>query len=159
MRALNGEYVPPGPSGSPERGRAHILPTGRNFYSIDPDSIPWNTSWNIGSEMAEQMVQRYIDENGSYPRTVGMVLWATDTMKTGGDDVAYILKLMGLRPVWAEYGGRVKGLEIIPLEELKRPRIDVTLRISGLFRDTFPNISAMIDNGVQMIADLDEDDD
>ena len=159
MDALNGRFVPPGPSGCPGRGRAQILPTGRNFYSIDPDGIPWNSSWEIGSKMAEQMVQRYLDDNGAYPKTIGIILWATDTMKTGGDDVAYILKLMGLRPVWAEYGGRVKDLEIIPLEELGRPRIDVTLRISGLFRDTFPNISNMIDRGVQRIAELDEDDD
>ena len=159
MKALNGRFVPPGPSGCPGRGRAQILPTGRNFYSIDPDGIPWNSSWEIGSKMAEQMVERYLADNGSYPKTVGIILWATDTMKTGGDDVSYILKLMGLRPVWAEYGGRVKDIEVIPLEELGRPRIDVTLRISGLFRDTFPNLSIMIDRGVQMIADLDEDDD
>lgn len=157
-RALDGEYIEPGPSGCPGRGRAQILPTGRNFYSIDPDGIPWISSWEIGSKMAEDMVQRYIRDHGRYPESVGIVLWATDTMKTGGDDVAYILRLMGLRPVWAEYGGRVKDLEVIPLEELGRPRIDVTLRISGLFRDTFPNLSNMIDNGVQMIAALDEDD-
>ena len=158
MKALDGGFVPPGPSGCPGRGRAQILPTGRNFYSIDPDGIPWNSSWEIGSKMAEQMVSRYLNDNGSYPKTVGMILWATDTMKTGGDDVAYILRLMGLRPVWAEYGGRVKDIEVIPLGELGRPRIDVTLRISGLFRDTFPNISNMIDRGVQTIAALDEDD-
>ena len=159
MRALDGRFVPPGPSGCPGRGRAQILPTGRNFYSIDPDGIPWNSSWEIGSKMAEQMVGRYLSDNGSYPKTVGMILWATDTMKTGGDDVAYILRLMGLRPIWSEYGGRVKDIEVIPLEELGRPRIDVTLRISGLFRDTFPNLSNLIDRGVQMIAALDEDDD
>ncbi len=159
MTALDGGFVHPGPSGCPGRGRAQILPTGRNFYSIDPDSIPWHSSWEIGSKMAEQMVERYIDENGVYPKTVGMILWSTDTMKTGGDDVAYILKLMGLRPVWDGYGGRVKDLEVIPLEELGRPRIDVTVRISGLFRDTFPNISNLIDKGVQTVAALDEEDD
>jgi len=159
MLALDGGYVPPGPSGCPGRGRAQILPTGRNFYSIDPDSIPWHTSWDIGSEMAEMMVQRYVRENGVYPNTVGVILWATDTMKTGGDDVAYVLRLMGLRPVWAGFGGRVKDLEVIPLSELKRPRIDVTLRISGLFRDTFPNLSNILDRGAQIIAGLDEDDD
>ena len=159
MKALNGGFIPPGPSGCPGRGRAQILPTGRNFYSIDPDGIPWHSSWEIGSKMAEQMVQRYLNDNGSYPKTVGMILWATDTMKTGGDDVAYILRLMGLRPIWTEYGGRVKDIEVIPLEELGRPRIDVTMRISGLFRDTFPNLSNLIDRGVQIIAALDEDDD
>ena len=159
MKALNGRYVPPGPSGCPGRGRAQILPTGRNFYSIDPDGIPWHSSWEIGSKMAEQMISRYLEDNGAYPRTIGIILWATDTMKTGGDDVAYILKLMGLRPVWAEYGGRVKDIEVMPLEELGRPRVDVTVRISGLFRDTFPNLSNLIDRGVQIIAGLDEDDD
>ena len=157
-RALDGEYIEPGPSGCPGRGRAQILPTGRNFYSIDPDGIPWASSWEIGSKMAEDMVSRYLEDHGRYPDSVGMVLWATDTMKTGGDDIAYILKLMGLRPVWTGYGGRVCNLEVISLEELGRPRIDVTLRISGLFRDTFPNLSNMIDSGVQTIASLDEDD-
>ncbi len=159
LSALNGRYIEPGPSGCPGRGRAQILPTGRNFYSIDPDGIPWHSSWNIGSEMAEMMVERYVEDNGVYPKSVGVVLWATDTMKTGGDDVAYILRLMGLRPVWSPLDDRVKELEVIPLSELKRPRIDVTVRISGLFRDTFPNISNMLDNGVKMISELDEDDD
>lgn len=157
LLALEGGFVPPGPSGCPNRGRAQILPTGRNFYSMDPDGVPWHSSWEIGSRMAEQMVERYVGDNGAYPRTVGIVLWATDTMKTGGDDVSYILRLMGLRPVWDGYGGRVKGLEVIPLSELGRPRIDVTLRISGLFRDTFPNLVDIIDRGVQTVASLDED--
>ena len=157
--ALNGEYVLPGPSGCPGRGRAQILPTGRNFYSIDPDGVPWHSSWEIGSKMAEQMVERYVKDNGTYPKSVGIILWATDTMKTGGDDVSYIMKLMGLRPVWTGYGGRVKELEVIPLSELGRPRIDVTMRISGLFRDTFPNLCRILDEGVMKIADLDEDDD
>lgn len=159
LSALNGCYIESGPSGCPGRGRAQILPTGRNFYSIDPDGIPWRSSWNIGSEMAEMMVERYVRDNGVYPNSVGVVLWATDTMKTGGDDVAYILRLMGLRPVWSSLDDRVKELEIISLSELKRPRIDVTMRISGLFRDTFPNISNMLDEGVRIISGLDEDDD
>ncbi len=158
LSALNGCYIEPGPSGCPGRGRAQILPTGRNFYSIDPDGIPWQSSWKIGSEMAERMVERYVLENGVYPNSVGVVLWATDTMKTGGDDVAYVLKLMGLRPVWSTLDDRVKELEVIPLSELKRPRIDVTVRISGLFRDSFPNISNMLDEGVWIISELDEDD-
>lgn len=159
LRALDGRYVLPGPAGCPNRGRADILPTGRNFYSIDPDGVPWNSSWEIGSKMAEQMVQRYIDDNGTYPKNVGVILWATDTMKTGGEDVSYILRLMGLRPVWDGYGGRVKNLEVIPLSELGRPRIDVTVRISGLFRDTFPNVCRIMDDGIREIASLDEDDD
>lgn len=109
--------------------------------------------------MADQMLERYIGDYGSYPRTVGIVVWATDTMKTGGDDIAYILWLMGLRPVWTGYAGRVKDIEVIPLEELGRPRMDVTLRISGLFRDTFPNLVNLIDRGVRIISSLDESDD
>ncbi len=159
MDALDGRYILPGPAGCPTRGRAQLLPTGRNFYSLDPDAVPWHSSWDIGRRMADQMLERHIHDYGSYPRTVGIVVWATDTMKTGGDDVAYILWLMGLRPVWSGYAGRVLDIEIIPLEELGRPRIDVTLRISGLFRDTFPNLVNLIDRGVGMISSLDESDD
>lgn len=159
LSALKGCYIEPGPSGCPGRGRAQILPTGRNFYSIDPDGIPWHTSWVIGSEMADMMVERYFRDNGTYPDSVGVVLWATDTMKTGGDDIAYVLKLMGLRPVWSPLDDRVKGIEVIPLSELKRPRIDVTMRISGLFRDTFPNLSELLDEGVRIVSELDEDED
>ncbi|MBO4569296.1 MAG: cobaltochelatase subunit CobN [Candidatus Methanomethylophilaceae archaeon] len=158
LKALEGGFVDPGPSGCPTRGRARVLPTGRNFYSIDPDGIPWTSSWGIGVKMAEQMVERHVESEGAYPRSVGIVLWATDTMRTGGDDVAYILWLMGLRPVWTEYGGRVTGMEVVPLEELGRPRVDVTIRISGLFRDAFPNLVAMIDEGARTIAQLDESD-
>ncbi len=158
MAALQGRYIEPGPSGCPTRGRAQLLPTGRNFYSLDPDSIPWHSSWEVGKRMADQMLERYLDEKGTYPKSVGMVVWATDTMKTGGDDIAYILWLMGLRPVWTGPAGRVKDLEVIPISELGRPRVDVTLRISGLFRDTFPNIVEMIDGGVRTIAALDEKD-
>ncbi|MGN1044709.1 MAG: cobaltochelatase subunit CobN [Candidatus Methanomethylophilaceae archaeon] len=158
MDALDGRYVEPGPSGCPTRGRAQLLPTGRNFYSLDPDSIPWHSSWEIGRRMADQMLERYLEEHGVYPRSIGMVIWATDTMKTGGDDVAYILWLMGLRPVWTGYGGRVKDLEVIPVSELGRPRMDITLRISGLFRDTFPNLVEMFDRAVKRISDLDESD-
>lgn len=158
LRALRGEYIPSGPSGCPTRGRAQLLPTGRNFYSLDPDAVPWQSSWEVGCRMADQMLERYLSEHGSHPRSIGMVVWATDTMKTGGDDVAYILWLMGLRPVWTGYAGRVKDIEVIPLEELGRPRVDVTLRISGLFRDTFPNLVELIDRGVRMVSELDESD-
>lgn len=159
MRALDGGFVEPGPAGCPTRGRAQILPTGRNFYSLDPESVPWQTSWDIGRRLADQMLERHVRDHGAYPRGVGIVVWATDTMKTGGDDIAYILWLMGLRPVWSGYAGRVSGIEVIPVEELGRPRIDVTLRISGLFRDTFPNIVNLIDRGVRMVSGLDESED
>ncbi len=158
MHGLEGGYVPPGPSGCPTRGRAQLLPTGKNFYGLDPDAIPTQASWKLGSIMADQMVDRFLDENGRYPDSIGIVLWATDTLKTGGDDVAYVLWLLGVRPVWAGTGDCVTGLEIIPLEELKRPRIDVTIRISGLFRDAFPNLTAMLDRAVEMVSELDEED-
>ena len=156
MHGLDGGFVPPGPSGCPTRGRADLLPTGKNFYGMDPDSIPTHASWELGKRMADQMIEKFLDERGHYPDSVGVVIWATDTLKTGGDDVAYILWLMGIRPVWAGIGDRVTGLEIVPLEELNRPRIDVTIRISGLFRDAFPNLTEMFDEAVQMIAGLDE---
>ena len=156
MLGLNGGYIPPGPSGSPTRGNAHLLPTGRNFYTLDPNTIPTYASWEVGRKMADQMIERHIKEMGCYPKNVGIVIWAIDTMRTGGDDIAYILWLMGLRPKWSATGGRVIGLEVIPLSELGRPRIDVTLRISGLFRDMFYNIVSFIDEGVEIIASLDE---
>lgn len=157
LHGLDGGYVPPGPSGCPTRGRAQILPTGKNFYGLDPDGIPSQASWKIGCTMADQMIQRFLDDNGRYPDSIGIVLWATDTLKTGGDDVGYVLWLLGVRPVWAGTGDCVTRLEIIPLEELGRPRVDVTVRVSGLFRDAFPNLTAMIDRAVEMVAELDED--
>ena len=156
MLGLDAGYVPPGPSGCPTRGNAHLLPSGRNFYSIDPNSIPGHACWEVGRKMADLMIERHVKDMGCYPKNVGIVIWATDTMKTGGDDIAYILWLMGLRPRWSATGSRVVGLDVIPLSELGRPRIDVTLRISGLFRDTFPNLIEMIDEGVETIASLDE---
>ena len=158
INGLNGGYVPPGPSGAPTRGNAHLLPTGRNYYSLDPETIPGQVSWKAGVKMADMMIERYIDEEGAYPENVGIVIWSVDTMKTGGDDVAYVLYLMGVRPVWGSVGGKVVGLEIMSHEELGRPRIDVTVRISSLFRDTFPNLFQLIDEAVEMVADLDEDD-
>ncbi|NLL95004.1 MAG: cobaltochelatase subunit CobN [Thermoplasmatales archaeon] len=151
-----GGYVPPGPSGSPTRGNAHLLPTGKNCYSIDPDAIPSSASWEIGKKMADGMIERYVEDNGAYPESVGIVLWATDTMKTGGDDIAYILYLMGMRPIWGSAGGRVVGTEVIPIDELGRPRIDVTVRISGMFRDSFPALSDMLVEAADTVAGLDE---
>lgn len=156
LHGLSGGYVPPGPSGCVSRGNAHLLPTGRNFYSIDPSSIPTQASWALGVEMANQMIERHVKEKGAFPESVGIVVFASDTMKTGGDDIAYILWLMGLRPLRSGHGGGVIGLETIPLKELGRPRMDVTLRITGLFRDVFPNLVELIDDGVHTIASLDE---
>ena len=158
INGLNGGYAPPGPSGSPTRGNVHLLPTGKNYYSLDPETIPGQVSWKAGMKMANQMIDRYVEQEGAYPESVGIVVWSVDTMKTGGDDVAYILYLMGVRPVWGSVGGKIVGLEIMSHEELERPRIDVTVRISSLFRDTFPNLFQLIDEAVEMVADLDEDD-
>ncbi|WNZ28890.1 MAG: cobaltochelatase subunit CobN [Candidatus Bathyarchaeota archaeon] len=156
ISAFEAGFVPPGPSGSITRGMADVLPTGRNFYSVDPRAVPSPASWRVGVALAEGLLERYLKEESSYPESVGTILWATDTMKTKGDDIAEILYLMGVKPVWEESSGRVKGLELISLEELKRPRIDATVRISGLFRDTFPNIVHLIDDAVALVAGLDE---
>ncbi|AGI48185.1 Cobalamin biosynthesis protein CobN-related Mg-chelatase [Thermoplasmatales archaeon BRNA1] len=158
LHGMNGGYVLPGPAGAPTRGNAHILPMGRNFYSLDPDTVPSRASWEIGKKMADQMIEKYVAEKGEFPREVGFIIWATDTMKTGGDDVAYILWLLGVRPVWSMAGGQVIGLEVVPKEELKRPRVDVSVNITGLFRDTFPNLIDLIDDAVKLVAELDESD-
>jgi cobaltochelatase CobN len=153
---LSGGYVPAGPSGSPTRGLVNVLPTGRNFYSVDPKALPSRLSWEVGRELAEDLLRRYLDEEGRYPETVGIVVWGTAAMRTQGDDVAEILALLGVRPVWNEESLRVTGLEVIPLGELGRPRVDVTVRISGFFRDAFPNLISLLDEAVRTVADLDE---
>ncbi|MHC1687805.1 MAG: cobaltochelatase subunit CobN [Methanothrix sp.] len=156
LKAASGGYVPPGPSGAPTRGMADILPTGRNFYSLDPRAIPTRVAWKVGILQAESLLERYIQDEGKYPENIGIILWSTNTMRTYGDEVAEILYLMGVRPVWEERSGRIDGLELISLQELGRPRIDVTVRISGIFRDSFPNIVELMDEAVQMVASLNE---
>jgi cobaltochelatase CobN len=156
LAALGGRYVPAGPSGAPTRGGAHVLPTGRNFYSVDPKALPSPLSWEVGRHLAEALVERHVTETGAPPRTVGLVLWGTAAMRTGGDDAAEALALLGVRPVWEDESGRVTGLEPIPLAELGRPRVDVTLRISGFFRDAFPHLVALLDDAVALVAGLDE---
>ncbi|MCW4006374.1 MAG: cobaltochelatase subunit CobN [Candidatus Bathyarchaeota archaeon] len=156
LSGCSGGFVPSGASGSITRGLADILPTGRNFYSVDPRAVPSQASWRVGKALADSLLERYLQDEGKYPESVGIVIWATDTMKTKGDDIAEILYLMGVRPVWEESSGRVVDVEAIPLDELKRPRIDVTVRMSGLFRDTFPNIVHLIDQAVLLVASLKE---
>lgn len=156
LSACGGNYVPAGPSGAPTRGNADILPTGRNFYSVDPRCIPSAAAWEVGVNLANALLKRYLDEEGKYPETIAIVVWATDCMRTNGEDIAEILYLMGVKPIWEESSGRVIGLEPIPLDVLKRPRIDVTVRISGLFRDTFPNLVHLIDEAVALVAGLNE---
>ena len=156
MRGVHGEFVTPGPSGNPSRGNASILPTGNNFYATDPGAIPTRSAWRIGQTLARQLLDRELRENGKIPESIAIVVYAGETMKTCGDDIAEVLYLMGVRPVWLGNTDRVVGLEVIPLEELGRPRIDVTLRISGLFRDTFPNLIERIEDAVNLVAALDE---
>ncbi len=156
LRGLRGGYVPAGPSGAPTRGQANVLPTGRNFYSVDPNTIPSPNAWDVGRALGDALLAKYLDDEGRYPESVGIVVWGTSAMRTHGDDVAEILYLLGVRPVWQHENRRIRGLEVIPLEELGRPRIDVTVRISGFFRDAFPNLIHLIDDAVQMVAELEE---
>ena len=157
LRALEGKFIPPGPSGAPTRGMANVLPTGRNFYSVDPKTLPSPAAWEIGQQLGNALLAKYLAEEGRYPESVGIVVWGTSAMRTQGDDIAEILWLLGVRPVWMKENRRVTGLELIPLDALQRPRIDVTVRISGFFRDAFPNLVHLIDDAVRMVAQADED--
>jgi cobaltochelatase CobN len=145
LHGLDGRYVPAGPSGAPTRGMAHVLPTGRNFWSIDPKAVPSPLAWEVGRVLADRVIERHLAEEGTYPSTVGLVAWGTAAMRTAGDDVAQALALQGVRPVWDPLSGRVVGLELIPDDELRHPRVDVTLRISGFFRDAFPHVVDLLD--------------
>ncbi len=156
LRGLEGEYVPAGPSGAPTRGMAHVLPTGRNFYAVDPRTLPSVAAWQIGQELARAVVERHLEETGAYPESVGISIWGTSAMRTHGDDVAEVLALLGVRPVWQKENRRLTGVEVIPLAELGRPRIDVTVRISGFFRDAFPHLIQLMDEAVQAAIARDE---
>jgi cobaltochelatase CobN len=156
LAGLEGRYVPAGPSGAPTRGMAHVLPTGRNFYAVDPRALPSAAAWQVGQELAREVLERFLAETGSYPETVGISVWGTSAMRTHGDDVAEILALLGVRPVWQKENRRVIGIDVIPLAELGRPRIDVTIRISGFFRDAFPHLIKLLDEAVQAVAIRDE---
>jgi cobaltochelatase CobN len=156
LAALRGRHVPAGPSGSPTRGRLDVLPTGRNFYSVDPRALPSELSWDVGRRLADALLERHRREAGELPRVVGLVAWGTSAMRTQGDDVAEILALLGVRPLWDRESRRVAGVEVVPLEELGRPRIDVTVRISGFLRDAFPHLVALLDDAIATVAALDE---
>ena len=145
-----------GPSGSPLRGLVNVLPTGRNFYSVDPKAVPSRLAWETGVAMADSLLARYREDHGDWPRSVGLSVWGTSAMRTAGDDIAEVLALLGVRPVWDDASRRVVNLEPIALAELGRPRIDVTVRISGFFRDAFPHVVTMLDDAVQLVAGLDE---
>lgn len=156
LAACSGQFVKPGPSGAPSRGQADILPTGRNFYSVDPNKIPSPAAWEVGVRLGDALIERYLHETGKYPDSIGILVYGTTTMRTRGDDIAEILYLMGLKPLWQKGSGNVCGLEVIPLAELGRPRLDVVPRISGFFRDSFPNLVARIDEAARMVATLEE---
>ncbi len=156
LTALSGGYVPAGPSGSPTRGLVNVLPTGRNFYSVDPKAIPSPNSWDTGSALAESLLARHLADEGDYPRCVGLTVWGTSAMRTQGDDIAEVLALIGCRPAWDETSRRVTGFTVTPPADLGRPRIDVTLRISGFFRDAFPHVIALLDDAIGTVAGLDE---
>lgn len=158
LRGLDGRYVPSGASGAPTRGRPDVLPTGRNFYSVDIRALPTESAWDVGRKAAEVLVERYTQDHGEYPRTLGLSMWGTATMRTGGDDLAQALALLGVQPAWEGLSRRVIDFEVLPLSLLGRPRVDVTLRISGFFRDAFPNLIDLFDRAVNAVASLDEPD-
>lgn len=159
MRGLAGRFVPAGPSGAPSRGRPDVLPTGRNFYSVDTRAIPTPTAWQVGAKSAAILIEKFQQEHGDYPRAIGLSVWGTATMRTGGDDIAQAFALIGVKPKWANGSHRVMDFEILPMSLLDRPRVDVTLRVSGFFRDAFSNVIKLFDAAVQAVADLDESDD
>ncbi|QUQ71555.1 cobaltochelatase subunit CobN [Kutzneria sp. CA-103260] len=158
LRALDGRFIEPGPSGSPTRGLVSVLPTGRNFYSVDPKAIPSRNAFDVGSALADSLLARHRADTGEWPRSVGLTVWGTSAMRTQGDDIAELLWLLGARPVWDDASRRVTGFEIVPVAELGRPRIDVVVRISGFFRDAFPHVVAVLDDAIAAVARLDESD-
>ncbi len=156
LAGLDGRFVAPGPSGAPSRGRPEVLPTGRNFFSLDTRAVPTPAAWQLGWHSAGLLVERYAQEYGNYPARVVLSAWGTANMRTGGDDIAQALALIGARPVWEPGSGRVTGFEILPASVLDRPRVDVTLRISGFFRDAFPGLIDLFDSAARAVAALDE---
>ncbi|KFG91001.1 Cobaltochelatase subunit CobN [Sphingobium herbicidovorans NBRC 16415] len=156
LNALDGHFVLPGPSGAPTRGRPDVLPTGRNFYSVDTRAVPTVAAWNLGQQSAELIVQDYLQREGDYPRAIALSAWGTANMRTGGDDIAQALALMGVRPRWDWASGRVIGFEVMKIAKLNRPRVDVTFRVSGFFRDAFPEQIDLIDSAARAVMALDE---
>ena len=156
LTALDGRFLEPGPSGAPTRGRPDVLPTGRNFYSVDTRTVPTPAAWRLGWKSAALLVERHRQEHGEWPRRMALSAWGTSNMRTGGDDIAQALALLGVRPTWEPSSRRVTGFEILPLDILDRPRVDVTLRVSGFFRDAFPSQIALLDAAIRAVARLDE---
>ncbi len=156
MTGLAGGFVDPGPSGAPSRGRLDTLPTGRNFFAVDNRSIPSPAACAIGEKSAQALLARHLQEQGDYPKQLGLSVWGTATMRTGGDDIAQAFALMGVKPIRAAGSQRVIDIEVIPSMLLGRPRVDVTLRVSGFFRDAFPNVMGLYDTAVRALVAYDE---
>ena len=156
LTALAGEFVSPAPSGAPTRGRLDVLPTGRNFYSVDSRAVPTPTAWALGWKSANLLIDKHLQDHGDWPRALLLTAWGTANMRTGGDDIAQCLALMGVKPKWDSANRRVTGFEVIPASSLGRPRVDVTLRISGFFRDAFPGLIDLVDSAARAVFDLDE---
>ncbi|WP_407049376.1 cobaltochelatase subunit CobN [Methyloraptor flagellatus] len=157
IAALDGRFIAPGPAGAPTRGRIDVLPTGRNLYTVDPRAVPTPTAWEIGRRTAEEVIARYVQDHGDWPRRIVVDLWGSATMRTGGDELAQAFALLGVRPRWDAASARVSGLEVIAPARLGRPRVDVTLRVSGLFRDVFPAQITLFDEAARTVAALEED--
>ena len=158
LTGLAGGFVEPGPSGAPTRGRPEVLPTGRNFYSVDTRAVPTPAAWTLGWKSASILLEAHYQEHGAWPKTMAVTAWGTSNMRTGGDDIAQALALLGTRPTWDAASRRVTGFEVLPANLLDRPRVDVTLRISGFFRDAFPGLIDLFDSAVRAVAALDETD-
>ncbi|MZR13581.1 cobaltochelatase subunit CobN [Maritimibacter sp. DP07] len=156
LTALEGRFVAPKPSGAPTRGRLDTLPTGGNFFSVDSRAVPTPTAWALGWKSANLLIDKYLQTHGDWPRTMLVTAWGTANMRTGGDDIAQALALMGVKPTWDAANRRVTGFEIIPNTALGRPRVDVTLRVSGFFRDAFPSLIALVDSAARAVQKLDE---
>ena len=159
LAALSGQFVAPAPSGAPTRGRLDVLPTGRNFFSVDSRAVPTPTAWALGWKSANLLIEKHLQTHGDWPRTMLLTAWGTANMRTGGDDIAQCLALMGVKPKWDSANRRVTGFEVLPQGVLGRPRVDVTLRVSGFFRDAFPQLIALVDSAARAVMDLDEPDD
>ncbi|EKE74117.1 MULTISPECIES: cobaltochelatase subunit CobN [Roseobacteraceae] len=158
LTGLDGRFIPPGPSGAPTRGRLDVLPTGRNFFSVDARAVPTQTAWQLGWKSANLLIERHLQDQGDWPRAMLVTAWGTANMRTGGDDIAQALALMGVKPTWDAMSRRVTGFEILPASVLGRPRVDVTLRVSGFFRDAFPQLIALVDSAARAVQALDESD-
>jgi cobaltochelatase CobN len=156
LTALDGKFVPPAPSGAPTRGRLDVLPTGRNFFSVDSRAVPTPTAWALGWKSANLLIEKHLQTHGDWPRTMLLTAWGTANMRTGGDDIAQALALMGVKPKWDSANRRVTGFEVLPEGVLGRPRVDVTLRISGFFRDAFPQLISLVDSAAKAVMELEE---